>query len=101
MLQGIHIPNTTTGSKAAVPQSTNPTTVRERQWCSLYPPCSEEMTGCGEEQALHQQPETYLGCMQGNVVTKAGAVPASGVAGPGAANPLTGGGAEEGSKTAK
>ena len=37
--------------------------------------------------------------MQGNVVTKAGAVPAAGIAGPGAANPLTGKGAEEGANT--
>lgn len=55
---GFNIPNLTSGGKAAVPTSANPTT--------------------------------------GGVVTKAGAIPAAGEAGPGAANPLTGSGAAEG-----
>ena len=56
----------------------------------------ESVTGCINSKGARAVGSDRHGYVQGNVVTKAGGVPAAGIAGPGAGNPLTGSGAEEG-----
>lgn len=93
-----------TGEKAAVPQSANPTTVMTHPWPLLHmshsPACEREKDpSCTTTPVAAYALKTARMHLQGNVVTKAGAVPAAGVAGPGAANPLTEGGAAEATTT--
>ena len=97
-----NMPNPVTAEKAAVPQSANPTTViPQDQTGVLRIACmpSGEVFPCATSSVAAYLMSIACMHLQGNVVTKAGAVPAAGVAAPGDANPLTGTGAAESTTT--